>query len=109
MSKEAQKSLNSQIESARLALCKVGLSPSHHDTLDKAVRGAVDVVETLRNTLADPPHDLQELVLMKLAMSHESWSRKLPGYKDRALEDGVRFPSLPANQKPSGPGPDNHE
>ena len=95
---DACKSLNSQIESARLALCAVGLHPGYHDTLDKAVRGAVEIIESLRKTIADPPHNLQELVLMKLALSHDSWSRKFPGYKDRALEDGVRFPSLPKRE-----------
>lgn len=55
-------------ESFRLALCGLGLCPTKYDTPAKAVQGVTEIVEKLRRELADPPPDVQELVLKKLGL-----------------------------------------
>ena len=55
-------------EQARLALCRLGLSPAHHPTLNDAIRGITEIMVALRADLADPPADVQELVLSKLGI-----------------------------------------
>lgn len=58
--------LTEELRLARERLCNIGLSPTHYDTLPKAVDAAVRMVQTLRDTIHDPPCDLQQSVIEKL-------------------------------------------
>lgn len=57
-------------DDALRVLWSIGLSPAHHPDLLSAARGAKSIVEHLRRELADPPPDIQELVLRKLGICH---------------------------------------
>lgn len=69
LEKENEKLIKS-IEDARLRLCSVGLLPSHHATLDKAVEACVSMIAYLRNELSNPPIDVQYAVLQKLGIDY---------------------------------------
>lgn len=58
--------LQAELEQAKERLWSIGLLPSYFDTLPKAVEAAVRMVATLRETIHDPPPDLQESVIHKL-------------------------------------------
>lgn len=60
--------LEQRITDATHALHRIGLSPQHHQTLEKAVAGATEIATGLRQQLADPPADVQEAVMDKLGL-----------------------------------------
>ena len=45
-----------------------GLHGGYYDTIEKAAEGAREIICSLRKDLADPPHDVQCLVLKKLGV-----------------------------------------
>jgi hypothetical protein len=63
--RNAKQAADDRIEQARLELCKIGLSPRHHPTLEDAITGAREIARAVRRDLADPPADVQEAVIAK--------------------------------------------
>lgn len=57
-----------RLEAIHKTLCGAGLHPGHYDTTEKAARAAVDMIEYFRHELANPPHDVQCLVLKNLGV-----------------------------------------
>ena len=66
--REKVAALTKERDEALTTLWSIGLLPSQHDTLSKAAGAALGVVQHLRAELANPPPDVQELVLDKLGL-----------------------------------------
>lgn len=63
--------INQPQESAASALAilhSCGLHPKYYDTVEKAAVGVREIITSLRQQLADPPHDVQCLVLKNLGI-----------------------------------------
>lgn len=83
---------SARLETLRLKLCSVGLHPKYHDTPEKAAAAVCEMIAYLRRELADPPHDVQGLVLRKLGV--EGWVREELGDKPATC----KIVSLPNNR-----------
>lgn len=60
-----------EVQEALKILWSIGLLPEAHDTLEKAAKGALSIVTHLRDDIAEPRSDIQELVLQKLGIREE--------------------------------------
>lgn len=67
---------SNRLEALRVKLCAVGLHKGFHDTPEKAATAVVEMIAYFRNELANPPHDVQCLVLKRLGVE---------GYTEQAL------------------------
>lgn len=65
---ESLRQVNTQTALETLWSC--GLSPVYYTDILSAAHGVKGMVETLRGMLADPPPDVQELVMKKIGLRH---------------------------------------
>jgi hypothetical protein len=67
-------------------LWSCGLSPDHHPDIVAAAKGAKSIIDCLRAVQDDPDHNLQSVVLRKLANSAPGWAERLPEWVDHKEE-----------------------
>lgn len=65
---ESLRQVNTQTALETLWSC--GLSPTHYTDILSAAHGVKGMVELLREMLADPPPDVQELVMRKIGLKY---------------------------------------
>lgn len=74
--------------SALAILKSCGLHGNFYDDIEEAAKGVRDIIRTLRQDLADPPHDIQCRVLEKLGVEgfafHEPPTKKLVPITEKA-------------------------
>ncbi len=84
-------------------LWSVGLHPGFHPTLIKAATGVAGIVKALRDTLADPPPDVQELVMEKLGVHRSLLAQaELTEAMTNAIREALHVLEMPRPEDPAG-------